>query len=240
MQQTKLVLQTDLNTGSTNFHYYRPPIKLREGNVFSRVFSSFCPWGGDPTWPLPIPMMHWTWPYKDPLPLSDMFKLVHLGRHCTGTCPLWTTRTVGKRGIRILLERFLVTSLLTLIQLRDNIQQVRLCYWCFLNDHDKIITACKRSLRRLCFYRCLSVHRGGVRGEGGMRGEGGHAWWKGACMVKGGACVAKGGVRGKGVVCGEGACVKKGVCLVKGGCAWDTTRYDQWAGGTHPTGMHSC
>ena len=29
-----------------------------------------------------------------------------------------------------------------------------------------VFTARKRSLRRLCFYRCLSVHRGG----GGMRG----------------------------------------------------------------------
>ena len=25
-----------------------------------------------------------------------------------------------------------------------------------------------------------------------------------------------------------------------GGRAWDTTRYGQLAGGTHPTGMHSC
>ena len=27
-----------------------------------------------------------------------------------------------------------------------------------------IVTARKRSWRRLCFYRCLSVHRGAVRG----------------------------------------------------------------------------
>ena len=41
-----------------------------------------------------------------------------------------------------------------------------------------------------------------------------------------------------------------GVCGCSGGCAWfflggwghasDTTRYGQWAGGTHPTQMHSC
>ena len=37
-----------------------------------------------------------------------------------------------------------------------------------------------------------------------------------------------------------------GACVVAEGCAWlwgdasDTTRYGQWAGGTHPTGMHSC
>ena len=38
-----------------------------------------------------------------------------------------------------------------------------------------IITARKRSLRRLCFYRCLSVHRGW-----------GHAWWGGGCAWQGG------------------------------------------------------
>ena len=60
------------------------------------------------------------------------------------------------------------------------------------------ITARKRSLRRLCFYRCLSVHnRGGMRGCSG----GGHVWllW-GVCMVArgvhgylGGCVVAPGG-----------------------------------------------
>ena len=68
--------------------------------------------------------------------------------------------------------------------------------------------------------------------------QGGHAWWQGVervwcgvCMVAGrgctwwwwGACILAGGVHGGG-----------------GGRAWDTTRYGQWAGGTHPTGMHSC
>ena len=43
-----------------------------------------------------------------------------------------------------------------------------------------VFTARKRSLRRLCFYRCVSVHRG----WGGMRGRGG------VCMAGGGACVA--------------------------------------------------
>ena len=109
----------------------------------------------------------------------------------------------------------------------------------------ELVTARKRSLRRLCFYTCLSfcsqggVHgeRGVVHGEGGVRGEGGgvHGKW-GACVAKWGACVVKGGM------CGRG-------CLwwvAGGGHAWyapspilrDTV--DQCAGGTHPTGMHSC
>ena len=44
-----------------------------------------------------------------------------------------------------------------------------------------LITARKQSLRRLCFYRCLSVHRG-VCMAGGVCGRRGHAWWKGVCM----------------------------------------------------------
>ena len=51
----------------------------------------------------------------------------------------------------------------------------------------EVVTARKRSLRRLCFYRCLSVHKGtcvaggvcmvvgDVHGCGGMHGCGGHA-----------------------------------------------------------------
>ena len=101
-----------------------------------------------------------------------------------------------------------------------------------------IFTARKRSLRRLCFYRCLSVHTGG-----GVRGfiQGGHAWFY------------SGGVRGfiwgghvwfylggmRGFIGGH-------AWFYFGGHAWffpvfsDTMRYGQWAGGTHPTGMHSC
>ena len=55
------------------------------------------------------------------------------------------------------------------------------------------ITARKRSFRRLCFYRCLSVHTGGacvVALGGGMRGCSGGVWFfRGACMVARGACV---------------------------------------------------
>ena len=57
--------------------------------------------------------------------------------------------------------------------------------------------------------------------KGGMHGKGG------ACMVKGGMHGEGGGVWRRGGVRGEGgACV---VCTA-GHCA----------GGTHPTGMHSC
>ena len=77
-----------------------------------------------------------------------------------------------------------------------------------------VITARKQSLRRLCFYRCLSVHRGGVRGcsRGGM------------CGCSGGACVVAPGSKGWGVMhgCSGGACmVAPGGCMVAlGGCAW--------------------
>ena len=52
-----------------------------------------------------------------------------------------------------------------------------------------IITARKRSLRRLCFYRCVSIHRGGVCvWLGGV-----HGCW-GVCVVAGGgACMVAGG-----------------------------------------------
>ena len=69
-------------------------------------------------------------------------------------------------------------------------------------------------------------------------------------MAGGGACVAggcawhgvymAGAMHGRracmaGGMCGEGACMVGGVCG-RGACM----AYGQWAGGTHPTGMHSC
>ena len=89
-----------------------------------------------------------------------------------------------------------------------------------------IFTARKRSLRRLCFYRCLSV-QGGRAWQEGCVWQGGHAW--------------HGGMHGRGDMCGRGACMVRGACVAGGGRATaDTTGYGQWAGGTHPTGMHSC
>ena len=68
----------------------------------------------------------------------------------------------------------------------------------------RFITARKRSLRRLCFYRCLSVHRG-VGACVVARGEG-HVW-------------LLGGMHG----CSRGACVvapRKGMRGCSGRCAW--------------------
>ena len=58
----------------------------------------------------------------------------------------------------------------------------------YIGLQNDIITARKRSLRRLCFYRCLSVHTGGgMRGFiwGGMLG-----FIRGVRgFIQGGACV---------------------------------------------------
>ena len=84
-----------------------------------------------------------------------------------------------------------------------------------------LITARKRSLRRLCFYTCLSV----ILFTGGVPGPRGGAWSRGE--VPGlGRCLAMGG-----------GCLVPGGCLV-GGCG-DPPLTATAAGGTHPTGMHS-
>ena len=130
-----------------------------------------------------------------------------------------------------------------------------------------IFTARKRSLRRLCFYRCLSVHRGCVwHVVGGMHGRRRGMHGRGACMTGGHAW--QGGMHGREWVCvWQGVCMSgSGVCgwgcaWLGGWCAWqgawgacmaggvwrggmrataDTMGYGQWAGGMHPTGMHSC
>ena len=79
-------------------------------------------------------------------------------------------------------------------QCRLHCSQIRPCIITSeVNKGERVITAHKRSLRRLCFYRCLSVHRGGMRGCSGgacvvargacMVALGGHAWllWGGMC-----------------------------------------------------------
>ena len=80
-----------------------------------------------------------------------------------------------------------------------------------------IFTARKRSLRRLCFYRCLSVHMGGhmwlLGGVGGM------------CGCSGGACVVTHGGGMRGCSGGMNGCPRGHAWLVWGvggmhGCSW--------------------
>ena len=124
----------------------------------------------------------------------------------------------------------------------------------------RIVTARKRSLWRLCFYRCLSVHMGGMhgcsQGHAWLLGGGGwgmHGYSRGVCVVAPGgrawllmgACmVAPGG--GACVVAPEGACmVAPGghAWLLLGGCAWLL-----WGGAwllwvacvVAPGGVHGC
>ena len=92
---------------------------------------------------------------------------------------------------------------------------------------------------------CLSTGEGGMHGcswGACMVAPGGHAWLLGgAWLLTGGCVVAPGGVYG----CLGGACM-----VAPWGCAWllggacmgydNIRRYGQWAGSTHPTGMHSC
>ena len=98
-----------------------------------------------------------------------------------------------------------------------------------------IFTARKQSLRRLCFYRCLSVHRGNAW-QGGVHGRKGCAW-RGMFVAEGGmhdggACVAGGhawqGHAWQGV-CMVGEHAWQGVCMAGGGHAWQ-------GGGIHGRG----
>ena len=121
-----------------------------------------------------------------------------------------------------------------------------------------VFTARKRSLGQGNIFTpvCHSVHRGGdawllQRGHAWLL-LGGHVWLLGgrAWLLPGGACVVA--PRGACMVAPGGACVvapggmygwSRGACMVAGGACMgydDTQRYGQWAGGTHPTGMHSC
>ena len=103
-----------------------------------------------------------------------------------------------------------------------------------------LFTARKRNLRRLCFYSCLSVHRGacvagGHPWQGGVHGRGAcMAGW--TCMAEG-ACMA-GGVHGRGA-CMEGVCVVGhggwGVCMA-GEHAWQGACVVRGM----PGGVHAC
>ena len=132
---------------------------------------------------------------------------------------------------------------------------MQLCVPIYQSDFSCIFTARKRSLRRLCFYTCLSVilFTGGRAWPGGVRARGGHACPRGC--VSGGPAWPWGGMHGGGHAWGvfmargcmswghaclggmhgQGACMP---CMPPGLILRDTV--SQWAGGTHPTGMHSC
>ena len=88
---------------------YRLTTKFRESIVFSHVCLSVCS-HGIPSYRAPLLC-------TEPAPPLDMFKLVQLGPHCTGTPPLpqdifklvhYDAHTVGKLAVGILLEYFLV------------------------------------------------------------------------------------------------------------------------------------
>ena len=92
-------------------------------------------------------------------------------------------------------------------------------------------TVCYRpqtKITKVMFSQVSVCPRGGSRGAC-MAGE---CAWRGSCGR--GACVAGGHVW-QGGMCGRG-----GIRGRVGAYMADTTRYGQWAGGTHPTGMHSC
>ena len=110
---------------------------------------------------------------------------------------------------------------------------VRILLECFL------VTARKQSLRRLCFYICLSVYR--------MGGFQTHAWREveGLAGEGGSRPTPRGRLRG---LAGEGlqAHIQGGVQAQAWGVSQHALRQtppQQTAtavGGTHPTGMHSC
>ena len=81
--------------------------------------------------------------------------------------------------------------------------------------------------------------QGGVRGRGVCVAGGAGVHGRGACMA--GGHVWWGGVRGRGGVHGRGG--MQGACMAGGVRGMHTPPRDtagQCAGGTHPTGMHSC
>ena len=84
-----------------------------------------------------------------------------------------------------------------------------------------IFTARKRSLRRLCFYRCVSVQGGGLHPGGG-----GFSIQEGGFSIRGGGVLHPGGV------------LLRGGFSIPGGVGGSPS--GQCAGGTHSTGMHSC
>ena len=125
-----------------------------------------------------------------------------------------------------------------------------------------LVTAHKRSLRRLCFYRCVSVHRGG-----GFSILGGSPSWGGFSIPGGfsilggvsipGGCSIPGGSPSGGLLHPRGALHLGGFSIWGGSPSWGVfsiwgvlhpggvlhrggSPSDQCAGGMHHSGMHSC
>ena len=73
---------------------------------------------------------------------------------------------------------------------------------------------------------------------------GGGAWSGGICSLAGGACCQGGACFQRGVPgLGGGGLLRGGACSLVGGLLgglMETPRTATAAGGTHPTGMHSC
>ena len=119
------------------------------------------------------------------------------------------------------------TSAPSLLELAPTSGKSWIRHW---NENNDIFTAHKRSLRRLCFYRCLSVHGGACMVA--LRGvcvvaPGGHAW-----LLPGGTCGCSQGGHAWLLLGGGGH-----VWLLPWGCAWLP------CGGMHGCsqgGMHGC
>ena len=84
---------------------------------------------------------------------------------------------------------------------------------------------------------CVILFTGGVPGPGGSVCSGG-------CLVRGGlllgrVCLVRGGVPVPGGLV-TGGCLGPGGGSGPGGCLVETPGIATAAGGTHPTGMHSC
>ena len=107
-----------------------------------------------------------------------------------------------------------------------------------------IVTARKRSLGKVIFlHQFVILFTGGacMVAPGGMHGCSG-----GACVVARGACMVLFGGHAWFYSGGMHGFIWRACMVLFGGGVsgffsfLDTMRYGQWAGGTHPTGMHSC
>ena len=161
---------------SKSLFYDRPLTKLWEGNVFSRVCLSFCPWGGEV---YHVTITHDA--YKDfttkEQPLH-FFKFVH-----------YEARPVGKRVVGILLEYFLVFRIHSELKL--------------ITKQECIPVGCLPLPQQWPYLRTVYLVWGGVPGPGGCTRSqylvpGGVPGPRGETLVLGGCPWSLGGVPGPG------------------------------------------